>query len=274
MKKILESLKSFITKYRIMIIGVGAILVILLILALLSILVVKPAVMETKEYNKAVTDYNSLVPEYNDNAKRVAVYNIEGVPSEINEISHVSESFFDVLGSLIKGNSVRKIKSDTETLKQLKKAVRSYDNIVISIYVPDAKKVCKDLKKLDGVTKADYVTEENDPDGLLGTDGGYTGCVYFSLKNVDQSIVPGDDVIAKGTDAGGAIEIYACIEDAEKRAEYLSQFDDTILYTGSYAVIGTMVVRTSYLLEYSDQIKITNDITKVLISMKKDMEDD
>ena len=49
----------------------------------------------------------------------------------------------------------------------------------------------------------------------MHTEGRYIGCVYFSLEMVDQSIVPGDDVIEKGTDAEDSVEIYTTVEDAE-----------------------------------------------------------
>ena len=40
--------------------------------------------------------------------------------------------------------------------------------------------------------------------------------------------------------------------------------DGTLLYSGSYAIIGTMVIRTSYKLSDNQQVKLTNDITKAL----------
>lgn len=85
---------------------------------------------------------------------------------------------------------------------------------------------------------------EHDPNQLLGR----TSCVYFSVKQISTDAVSGSDIVEKGTDGGGAIEVYANVEDAKNRCDYLKQFDNTLLYSGAYALIGTMVIRTSYLL--------------------------
>ena len=37
--------------------------------------------------------------------------------------------------------------------------------------------------------------------------------------------VAGADLVAKGTDAGGCVEVYKTAEDAKKRNDYLSAFD-------------------------------------------------
>ena len=72
----------------------------------------------------------------------------------------------------------------------------------------------------------------------------------------------------KGTDAGGAIEVYATAEEAQARCEYLSGFDGTILYSGSYAIVGTMVIRTSYKLDNNQQMALTRSITRELTAQQ------
>lgn len=86
----------------------------------------------------------------------------------------------------------------------------------------------------------------------------------FCWINVD-----GDSPVSKGTDGGGAIEVYGTLEDAEARCEYLHGFDNTILYTGSYAIVGTMVIRISYIYTTEEQYEMTNRITKELTKLKK-----
>ena len=71
-------------------------------------------------------------------------------------------------------------------------------------------------------------------------------------------------MVDKGTDAGGAIEIYSNIKDAMERCEYLSEYDNTLLYSGSYAVVGTMVIRLSYALTDEEQLYLTDRITMEL----------
>ena len=48
----------------------------------------------------------------------------------------------------------------------------------------------------------------------------------------------GDSPVSKGTDGGGAIEVYGTLEDAEARCEYLHGFDNTILSRVKNTVTG------------------------------------
>ena len=68
--------------------------------------------------------------------------------------------------------------------------------------------------------------------------GGYTAQVYFSSDLVNQSEVYGASLIEKGTDASGSIEVYANVEDATARNEYLASFDGGIFASGSRHCIG------------------------------------
>lgn len=102
---------------------------------------------------------------------------------------------------------------------------------------------------------------------MLGKDGGYTACLYFTISDIDSDSVEGDTIVDKGTDVGGAIEVYKSVKDAEARCEYLSGFDNTLLYSGSYAIIGTMVIRTSYRLDGESQLELTTEITKAFTKL-------
>ena len=89
------------------------------------------------------------------------------------------------------------------------------------------------------------------------------------LISGNAKTVPGNNIVAKGTDAGGAVEIYATLEEAQARVEYLAGFDGTILYSGSYAIVGTMVIRTSYKLADEQQLLLTHAITMALTSVEE-----
>lgn len=104
------------------------------------------------------------------------------------------------------------------------------------------------------------VTEDNDPNGNLNKAGGYTSTVYFESSNVNQAEVYGTDLIDRGTDAGGAIEVYANSDDAERRNTYLATYDGTILASGSHEVLGTIVIRTSNELTATQQKQLTDAI--------------
>ena len=104
---------------------------------------------------------------------------------------------------------------------------------------------------------------------MLGKKDGYDCCVYFTVNSFDADSVPGADIIAKGTDGGGAVEVYPTLENAKARCDYLSKYDNTLLYSGSYVLVGTMVVRTSYKLSNQEQIDLTNAIINSFTELKE-----
>ena len=120
------------------------------------------------------------------------------------------------------------------------------------------------LNKVPGITEVAAVTENNDPNGQLNKAGGYTAQVFFSYALIDQNDVIGNDLIDKGTDAGGSIEVYSTEKDAQKRDDYLANFDGGIFASGSHVVIGTIVVRTSNELTASQQKLLESNIISAL----------
>ena len=126
--------------------------------------------------------------------------------------------------------------------------------------------VIQRLQTIDEVLEVRAVTEDNDPNGKLNKAGGYTATVYFESKNINQNNVYGTDLIDKGTDAGGAVEVYASEEDAIKRNDYLAAFDGSIFSSGSHKVAGTVVIRTSDELTASQQQALEQ---KVLDALKE-----
>lgn len=99
-----------------------------------------------------------------------------------------------------------------------------------------------------------------------------TACVHFASDLVDQSKVYISDgysgIVGAGTDGGGAAEVYANVDDANKRNDYLSVFDGTILTSGSHDVVGTCVVRTSHLLTASQQKALEGEIADSLTKLE------
>ena len=125
----------------------------------------------------------------------------------------------------------------------------AYQNSVLQmkqITNPNEDFVIQRLKGIPNISGYQAVTEDHDPNGNLNKQGGYTSTVYFSTPLIDQSSVYGNDIVDKGTECGGAIEVYASEEDAEKRDSYLASFDGAgMLNSGSHKVLGTIVIRTS-----------------------------
>lgn len=148
----------------------------------------------------------------------------------------------------------------------------AYQNSVLQmkqITNPNEDFVIQRLKGIPNISGYQAVTEDHDPNGNLNKQGGYTSTVYFSTPLIDQSSVYGNDIVDKGTECGGAIEVYASEEDAEKRDSYLASFDGAgMLNSGSHKVLGTIVIRTSTKLTATQQDEFTNNITNKLLELQ------
>lgn len=125
------------------------------------------------------------------------------------------------------------------------------------------------LKAIDTIIGVGEVKPHHDPNKMLGKQGGYIACLYFSDSRVDKAklnIIPSkNNPIDIGTIGGGSIEVYATAEDALDRNAYLATFDGTESDPGSHVVVGTLVIRTSSRLTDDQQRKLTEQITSVLI---------
>ena len=148
----------------------------------------------------------------------------------------------------------------------------AYQNSVLQmkqITNPNEDFVIQRLKGIPNISGYQAVTEDHDPNGNLNKQGGYTSTVYFSTPLIDQSSVYGNDIVDKGTECGGAIEVYASEEDAEKRDSYLASFDGAgMLNSGSHKVLGTIVIRTSTKLTATQQNEFTDNITNKLLELQ------
>lgn len=204
-------------------------------------------------YDSAISDYNILAKAYNELVKETAITYISNLRSTV----------------ILKNRSsvvITKEYSEDDLIKDIQSIIEDINNlaadysVVSQINTPTEQWVIMRLNAVKGIKGKQAVTAENDPNGLLGKKGGYISCVYFTVNNIDSDSVPGDDIVAKGTDAGGAIEVYPTLEAAKNRCDYLSQYDNTLLYSGSYVIVGTMVIRTSYKLNNQEQIDLTNSI--------------
>lgn len=225
---------------------------------------VEQTLIATKEYNEAVELFNLRVAEYNESVLLTCIDNINGLPTELEFLTVESESYEDIITVVQGDNSKEKIQSDTMQIGEMTAQVEMLTTIVQQITAPDGDWVCERLANIEGITGCQQVTESLNPDGLLGKEGGYFACVYFTHSSIVQKEVPGNSIVAKGTDAGGAVEVYPTLADAQARVEYLAGFDGTVLYSGSYAIVGTMVVRTSYKLTDEQQFILTHQITQAL----------
>lgn len=185
--------------------------------------------------------------------------NIPNMPSETDEINakvKTLKSIEDDLNEQI--NDVKNMETE------LDKSRKQYKLLVN----PDKKFIVERLKKVKNVDKVAAVTEDNDPNGNLNKPGGYTAQIYFSSPLVQDDIFTGD-VIEDGTDGGGSIEVYKTVSEANKRNDYLAGFDGGFLASGSHAVYGTIIIRTSSELTASQQKNLEKEILTELTKLSK-----
>ena len=228
---------------------------------------VQLALEATKRYNEAVEQFNARVAAYNQAVSRTSIDNLEGMPSFLDTLAVVSEDPADVKTAVSGGNSAGIIGKDIQTITEMTAQADALIAVVTQITAPSPEWVMDRLSDVSGITGSQSVTESDDPNALLGKEGGYAACVYFTVSSIDPDEIPGTGIVAKGTDAGGAVEIYNTLEEAQARCDYLSGFDGTVLYSGSYAILGTMVIRTSYKLTNEQQLAFTRMITEKLTAL-------
>lgn len=145
------------------------------------------------------------------------------------------------------------------SIKQMKQITNSSEEFVILR-----------LQGIEGISACQAATEEHDPNGMLHKQGGYTTVVYFSSPWINQDEVYGNDIVEKGTECGGGIEVYSSVDDAENRNAYLAAFDGAgMLNPGSHTVLGTIVIRTSSLLTATQQNELTQAISDKLLEFQE-----
>lgn len=157
-----------------------------------------------------------------------------------------------------------------ETLTAVKTNLENSIKIMKQVTNPSEAFIIERIKDIDTVTGYAGVTEDNDPNGMLNKPGGYTATVYFAssqIKEKDRMWLDGT-IIENGTDGGGSIEVYTTEEDAQKRCEYLSQFDGTVTASGTHTIVGTVLVRTSDQLTASQQKELETKIIKNLTELR------
>lgn len=147
---------------------------------------------------------------------------------------------------------------------------RSIDQLA-QVTNPSEQFVIERLTGLPNIVGIEAVTEDNDPNGMLNKQGGYTSTVYFSSDLVDQPDMYASDgytgIPAIGTDGGGSVEVYSTVEDAVERDAYLAVFDGGMFSSGSHTVAGTCVIRTSNYMTASQQSEMEQNIIDSLIRL-------
>lgn len=177
---------------------------------------------------------------------------LEDIQAEIEKLSEPLDYTSIIADITTKQTAVE------DSIQQLKQITNPSEDFVIQC-----------LQGIEVVSGTQAVTEDHDPNGNLNKQGGYTAAVYFSSTWIDQSQVYGNDIVDKGTDAGGCIEVYSTVEDATKRNDYLSAFDGAGAFnSGSHIILGTIVIRTSPDLTATQQNDLTQIITNQFLTIR------
>jgi len=127
---------------------------------------------------------------------------------------------------------------------------------------PSAEFVSERIADIPGVSNIAHATPEYDPNGKLGTSGGYTGEVFFVHINAYNFVQDNLDSVELGAKAGGALDIYATKEDALRRCEELDG------YGTKYSLCGTVVIRISDAMTSAQRISISNMIINNLLRIE------
>ncbi len=204
-------------------------------------------------YNDAVYDYNVMLNAYLEQAPKVSLDFLEGIQTDLQEKESLAEWFEDEWDRAEAEEIIEEAFDEAGDMTLNYLVSKQIEN-------PTKEWVMARLYRVSDIDMREAVTEHNDPNGLLSKDGGYTSCVYFTVKGIKSDYLKATTPVKRGTDGGGAIEVYSTLEDAKCRCEYLGQYDGTLLYSGSYVLFGTMVIRTSYLLSNQEQIDLTDKI--------------
>ena len=214
-----------------------------------------------------------------DEHKKLPTYDLVTMPSDLQ--SEEYEAFCETMTVQIEEIAAQQIPDIPEIpdysnlIGELETASNIYLSSVQSmkqVTTPEEDFVIDRLKRIDHIVGLAAVTKDHDPNKLLGTEGGYISCLYFSDSRVDKTelnIPAGkNNVIDIGTVGGGSIEVFSSVEDAVSRNEYLSSFDETTLNPGAHTVVGTLVIRVSSKLTVEQQEEMTNLIISVLTSIE------
>lgn len=119
------------------------------------------------------------------------------------------------------------------------------------------------LSQVQGIGEIQGVTEEQDPNGMLNKQGGYTSATFFS-----SLLLGGTRPLVDGTDGGGCIEVFPTAAEAEVRNSYLAAFDGTGFASGSHVVLGSIIIRTSNSLTATQQKELTAAIKEKLLELQ------
>ena len=189
---------------------------------------------------------------------------IDSATSDLKSVISQTQSDLEALTAEYKSITLPDYSEQTNAIEAQKMLAETSIAILNQITNPSEDFIISRLFELEHVSDVAAATEEHDPNGRLHKQGGYTAAIYFRYDLVSEDYLGEGDLIDQGTDAGGQIEVYATVEDAVERNEYLSAFDGSFLNVGSHTVLGTCVIRCSDYLTATQQQELEAAIIELL----------
>lgn len=228
---------------------------------------------KNNELSTAIANAQKIIdakePAYDEATTEALVTALSDAKSNMRKVPDLPKKTDDINSETKKLSEPLDYSATMEDIAAKQSAYQNSIQQMKQITNPSEDFIVQRLKDVPNISGYQAVTEDHDPNGNLNKQGGYTSTVYFSTDLIDQSSVYGNDIVDKGTDCGGAIEVYATQEDAEKRDSYLGGFDGAgMLNSGSHKVLGTIVIRTSTKLTATQQNEFTNNITNKLLELQ------
>lgn len=228
---------------------------------------------KNKELDKVISDAKSLMNSeskpYDENTITELTTTIADAESAKISIPELPDTTQEIVNQT---KNLEKPIDYTDSIKAIEEKSTAFKNSILQmqqIINPTESFVIQRIQGIDGISGIQAVTEDHDPNGNLNKQGGYTATIYFSSPLINQDEVYGNDIVDKGTDGGGCIEVYATSEEAENRNTYLSSFDGSgFLNSGSHTVLGSIVIRTSAKLTATEQTNLTQSISDKLIELQ------
>ena len=186
----------------------------------------------------------------------------EELRAAANDINVATESLTAIDYSDLLDALTQNLTAFEDSVRQLQQVTAPTDDFII-----------ERIEDISTITGTAAVSEGNDPNNNLNTEGGYIAAVFFSDSQVNQATVFrqgrfANPILNGGTDGGGSIEVYATEDDAQARYIFLNAFSGTVLDPGSHYVLGTIVIRTSTKLSDTQQEELTELIRESLLELR------
>lgn len=137
----------------------------------------------------------------------------------------------------------------TDIVKSLEEKYNDFDKSIKQYKLvdnPTEEYLLSRLKTVKGIFNITAYTEETDTNKYLNKAKWYYSKIVFQHEDVQHSAIEyGHPIEEVGNSAGGCVEAFKTVEDAERRNQELQSQEGTVRSPGSHKVIGTVLVRTS-----------------------------